>query len=496
MIVIFSIWKRKEKLEHVLKILNQSQYWAIWRTPNHVLLSQLWQQKFQLKPIENIETVILHLTKDKYNFVIDQINQLDASDFTFDIPFENSFFKLYGHASDSFYVLECFNISDKEEKIDFLEKELEKEKQKCWLFQSIVESFPAMIWSRDPSHQIDYCNKAYADAIDESRERILKEQIEIVTSSHPQSPFHLSNEAVAQGKRMNVSLYTVIRGKRHFLNITETPFPQGSHRTFGYAVDNTILDELKKELASHVRAHQEILHQLSIPIAVFSNSAYLNFYNKAYQFLFGFEEVFLESKPYLFDILDDLRRRQKIPEPPDFLEYKKNQKALFKNLLEPKTDIMHLPNGRVLRCVIAPQPIGGLLYMYEDITDKTYLEREYKILSAVQKETIDHLFEGILVFGSDYRLRFSNPAIESIFGIPHKKRREGTHLNDFVNYTQKSCLNGKTREWLALFEKRLPIAKKVDVESDRAIQFVYSPLPDGSHLLSFIDLSSKKNLLT
>ena len=66
---------------------------------------------------------------------------------------------------------------------------------------------------------------------------------------------------------------------------------------------------------------------------------------------------------------------------------------------------------------VSPHPLGGLIFVYEDVTDRLALERSYNTLIEVQRETLDNLFEAIAVFGSDGRLKLHNPAYRRIWGL-------------------------------------------------------------------------------
>src|SRR3546814_1731917 len=49
----------------------------------------------------------------------------------------------------------------------------------------------------------------------------------------------------------------------------------------------------------------------------------------------------------------------------------------------------------LVRMAVTPHPFGGLLMVFEDVTDRLSLERSYNTLTAVQQETLDNLYEGI-----------------------------------------------------------------------------------------------------
>ena len=97
---------------------------------------------------------------------------------------------------------------------------------------------------------------------------------------------------------------------------------------------------------------------------------------------------------------------------------------------------MHLPDGRTLSVSISPHPFGGLTFVYEDVTDRLALERSYNTLIEVQRETLDNLFEGIAVFGSDGRLKLHNPAYRKIWGLSEADLAGEPHISEIVEKTR------------------------------------------------------------
>jgi len=98
------------------------------------------------------------------------------------------------------------------------------------------------------------------------------------------------------------------------------------------------------------------------------------------------------------------REARLLPEAADFRAFKCEQLALFTSVIRPQQDLLHLPDGRTLLLSISPHPFGGLIFVYEDVSDRLALERSCNTLTKVRRATLDHLFEGIAVYGSDGRL--------------------------------------------------------------------------------------------
>ena len=85
-----------------------------------------------------------------------------------------------------------------------------------------------------------------------------------------------------------------------------------------------------------------------------------------------------------------------------------------------------LPDGRTLKVVRQPHPLGGLLLLFSDITGELRLKAQYNALIQVQQATLDKLNDAVAVFGSDGRLRLHNEAFERFWNIdpgPAARRR-------------------------------------------------------------------------
>jgi signal transduction histidine kinase len=125
------------------------------------------------------------------------------------------------------------------------------------------------------------------------------------------------------------------------------------------------------------------------------------------------------------------------------------------------------------------------------------LERGYKTLVAVQRETLDNLYEGIAVFGTDSRLRLVNPSLLTIWRLSSGEVEIGAHMSDlfkkiekyFVDYDRAQEMRS---EVLKFINARTNSQGEFTLIDERIIRYTYVPLPDGSHLFSFVDVSNQK----
>lgn len=394
-----------------------------------------------------------------------------------------------------YIVLAFADITDEDFILDKLQKQVSKLETERSFYRDILNNIPVALWGRDGDAKITYCNQVFAGILDSTPEVVVKEGRELIDNARSSSSHTLGQRAMTSGLIQSKRCHVVVDGHRRLIEMTEIPLAERAG-TIGYAMDFTEQEEAHVTLAKHVAAHQEILHNLSTPIIVFGADTRLEFFNKAYEKLFEFEERYLYSKPTFNELMQNLRDRRKLPEVSDFTAYKNYQLNLFNALIDPIQELVHLPDGHTLRMVISPHPMGGLLFLFDDVTDKLAMERRYNTLIAVQKETLDHLYEGILVLGSDNRLRLSNPAVAQIWQAESVELQPGRHAGEilygirhrFIGYSHWDHFRQKALE---MCNARQPASERLILADQSVVNVSYVPLPDGSHMLGFVDVSDR-----
>ncbi len=229
-------------------------------------------------------------------------------------------------------------------------------------------------------------------------------------------------------------------------------------------------------------------------IAIFGPDKRLKFHNQAYVQLWGFDETWLETQPSLGEMLEHLREHRRLPETANFPAFKKSQLALFTSLIEPREDLLHLPDGTALRSVVTPHPFGGLLFVLEDVTTALMLERNYNTLMEVQRESLDNLAEGIAVYGSDGRLKLFNPAFTKIWALDPAELDGQPHIGEVLDRTERFYqYDGdwaiKREEMIAWALDRQETKGRLQRADGSILEYNTMPLPDGAVLNSFLDVT-------
>ncbi|MGZ0246835.1 MAG: PAS-domain containing protein, partial [Alphaproteobacteria bacterium] len=293
----------------------------------------------------------------------------------------------------------------------------------------MLDSFPFPVWRRLRALDLDYVNPAYRDAVEAVSGAEAAALSELAASSVAQNGRALAARAAETRDRQTETHHIVAAGARRLMELTEAPI--GADGAIGgFALDRTEAEEIRTELARHIENHQQVLHNLGTAIAIFGADRRLEFFNTAYVKLWEADEAFLQSRPRIGEILEEFRETRKIPEQANFSAFKAARNAMFTSLLEPLEELDHLPDGKTLRVVITPHPLGGLLFTWEDVTASLALERSYNTLIAVQKETLDNLYEAVAVIGGDGRLQLSNPAFGRVWQLGDDDLVAAPHISE------------------------------------------------------------------
>jgi signal transduction histidine kinase len=375
-----------------------------------------------------------------------------------------------------------------------LSGDLDRKTKEAAILQALLDKVPLPAWWRGEDDRLAGINRAFVEAIDRTRETILKNQIELGAGYIDHGGRALAKRAAKTGTAQSESHHVVIGGNRRLLEFTEVPLDGPVRRIGGFATDATALEALQDQLADHIAAHAEVLEGLSTAIAIFGADKRLKFFNTAYAKLTQIDSAKLGAEPSLGDILEWLRENRRLPEYVDFPAFKADQDRWFTSLIEPVEDLMHLPDESTLRFVASPHPLGGLVFALEDVTDRLALESSYNTLIEVQRETLNKLYEGVAVFGGDGKLRLFNPEVGRIWGIPTEMLAGEPHIGDLVeaarDYFPEDADWPRIKQRLILMvTERTAHGGRLHRSDDTVIKYAVVPQPDGNTLMSFVDVS-------
>jgi len=359
--------------------------------------------------------------------------------------------------------------------------------------RAVIDAIPFPVWWRRQDLTLIGCNTAYCEILESNSEAVLGQSLELGASAIDDDGRGLAARALQMGIGLSESHYIVHEGRRRLLEFTEAPLAE-TNGGVGLAVDVSALEHVQSELSSHISAHGEVLESLATAIAIFGPDRRLKFFNVAFVQLWGIGPDDLKNEPLIGEMLELLRERRVLPEYVDFPAFKQEQDRLFISILERQEELMHLPDGRTLRRAVSPHPFGGLLFFFEDVTDRLALERSYNTLIEVQRETINNLHEGVAVFAQDGSLRLWNPTLSEMWNLERGFLEAEPHVSDILEATRQFFPN--TDDWEDR-KRRLVLQitegsvrnGRLDRLDESVLDFACVPLPDGGCLLSYVDVT-------
>jgi signal transduction histidine kinase len=357
--------------------------------------------------------------------------------------------------------------------------------------RALIETMPAPVWARDDAGKLVFVNQAYVRAVEakDSNEAVA-DGIEL---------FDRAARGEILGAHERAEPYTgrlpaVVAGQRRSFDVVTVPAARGSA---GIGIDSTEAELMRGELARMMDAHRRTLDQLATGVAIFGSNQRLSFYNSAYRLLWDLDAGFLDQGPSDSAVLDQLRAARKLPDEQDFRQWKSSLYDAYR-AVEPNEHMWHLPDGRTMRVVTTPNPEGGVIYLFDDVTERLDLERRYDALIRVQGETLDNLTEAVAVFGSDGRLRLYNPVFAHMWRLTPEMLSGRPHIEAVSGWTEP--LHGDHPLWQELratitaIENREPVIGRLERRDGNVVDCATMPLPDGATLVTFQDVTDTVNV--
>lgn len=378
------------------------------------------------------------------------------------------------------------DISDRNAQLERLRKENDRLKQELQNISNTLNALPIPVWQRDAQFKIRYCNLAFMEAAEENP-GASSEVLELYGNA-PQ----LARSAIEAGRAIHERRYIVLHGERRPYDLYEIPSADKKFTT-GMALDISEMERVREEMERITSAQSDLLESAGSAMAIYGPDQKLRFYNSAFARLWQLEDHWLETHPRYSDVLEKLRESRSLPEQANFAAFKQQHVKMFTDLIAPQEEYYYLPDGRTLRALATPHALGGVLFAYEDVTDRLALERSYNTLIAVQKATLDNLQEGVAVFGEDGRLKLSNPVYIGMWDLSPEIVASGPHVSDLLNRNQRlfRCDDWESfsRHFVELVGTRETRFLQIERTDQKIFEVIFVPLPDGQTLINSVDIT-------
>ncbi|UTD26934.1 PAS domain-containing sensor histidine kinase [Bradyrhizobium sp. WD16] len=359
------------------------------------------------------------------------------------------------------------------------------------ILRGFAAALPWPVWARRADGSLVFANAAYAHAAEAAdiSEAVVR-NVELLDSGDRQD----MARALTETGRFAARLPIVISGERRIFDVRAFAVGGGSA---GAAIDASEAAALKAALTRMAEDHRRTLDQLSSGVAVFDARRRLAFYNDSYRRLWGLDQTFLDSNPDDSSVLDRLRATRKIPEQPDFRQWKAKLHEAYR-AVEPAKDVWYLPDGRAVSVATTPNPEGGVTYIFDDVSERYNLARQYDGLIRVQRETLDNLAEAVAVFGSDGRASLFNPTFVKMWKLSPEAMQQRPHIDTVEGWCRPlfddAAAWQRIRSAVTAIDDRRPVPLNLERRDGSVLDCMAMPLPDGATMLTFQDVTDTVNV--
>jgi len=240
-----------------------------------------------------------------------------------------------------------------------------------------------------------------------------------------------------------------------------------------------------------------IIGAIATPIAIFDANKELVQVNRAYKAFWGLPDSFLVPGLDERAILDKLRTEGMLPAEVDYQTWRKQHLTAYDLTAPRENEHWHLPDGRTVKVIAAPLgPKGGVIYVFEDITERLKLESVNKAFTNVQRETINALSEAVAVFGTNGRLTLCNPRLSALWKLPMNELGKNPHIDQIAEASGRAMPEDGAHIWrdlkrgiIDLNPTRSDTTGRINRADGRLLDYAITRLPDGQTMMTFLDVT-------
>ena len=263
----------------------------------------------------------------------------------------------------------------------------------------------------------------------------------------------------------------------------------GSRRIFSATcVDAAVRAE--RQLSDFTQTLTKTFAHLTIGLAIFDRARRLILFNPALADLTGLSPGFLSTQPSLVGVLDGLRERRIIPEPRDYVSWRRKMADLEAAALDGSyEETWSLPTGQTYRVSGRPHPDGAVILVIEDISAEMSLTRRFRSELEIGQSVIDSLDEAMAVFTADGTLAMTNAQYTRLWGQDPETRISGQSVGEvtaaWLARTTPTPAWGDFRDFAHQSQNRAEWSADVVMQDGRLVSCRFVPLSGGATLAAF-----------
>lgn len=357
--------------------------------------------------------------------------------------------------------------------------------------RALLEALPMPVWLHGADGRIEWVNRAYVRAAEAADARqVYSGQISLLGTQQRDAAKRAFN--AGETFRCRIDLTEGGEAQTYDVIVLDSGRSRaGMAITAQKAPGDT-------ELGGQYVGQTPLLDRISTATIIFSANQRLTYFNAAFARLWDLDPEWLAARPLDGEVLDKLREERRIPEQTDYRAWKADRLKIYDDG-STREERWHLPDGRTVQVIAERGSDGSVTCLYENLTETLALKSRYNALMHVQKETLDHLGEGVAVYGSDGRLKLFNPSFAAIWDLDAGELESEPHIDRVID--QSRALFDGEEIWgelhaavTSIDDEREPIEGQIERGDGVFLAYAGLPLPDGGTLLTYVDISDTKRM--
>ena len=350
------------------------------------------------------------------------------------------------------------------------------------ILNSITERAPLMMWRRSADGIVKWANAQTENVTDRSGTDWVLPDVFMTDCDGSGTSTRRSAFAASPG------------GAETWFEVLE--FADGHGDYIGYASNIDSLVQTEASLQRFISTLTETFAQLPVGLSIFDAKRNLTLFNPALIDLLGFDPTRLARRPSLREFFDILRENRIVPGQKNFDDWRQYvtnvQEQAQDGTLHEK---LELPSGQTFQVAGSPHPNGAIALIFEDISPIITLEQRYRAEIELSQATLDRLSEAVAVFDTSGSLVFANSAFAELWGFDPMEGLEPIRIVEATRLLSEQSIPtpvwGDLRDFATRSEDRAQWDAEIELTDGRLLYAGFSPLPDGSSLTVFSDITNE-----
>ncbi len=362
-----------------------------------------------------------------------------------------------------------------------LEAKLAVAQQELVHTRKVLDEVPALSWIEGPNGELIWSNPAYNSVC-------------VPDEEADQPPYRFRPDDLRRlpvGEETRLAVFDENEVKTWY-GVTKTLLEMDQALFVAVAASKIV--DAEQTLHRFICTLTETFAHIPIGLAVFDADRSLSMFNPALSELLSIDPAWLAARPDFIGFLERLREQRKMPEARDFVAWREKINAIARSAKDGDfCEDWDLPGGQTLRVTGSPHPKGAMALLFEDVSIAKSLEQKFRGQIDLSETILATLSEGVAVFDTAGGLVFSNPSFETIWGFDPKSVADAPTIHDvklaFDTRSSAQSLFTKALDFVTHTGQRTSWRAQFDTIDGRTILGQFAPLPDGSSLMAFLDVT-------